>query len=141
MSSFLSALRSYLLADETISGLVGVQRIYCGMAPKDVISPYVIIQGIYGAERYGIASLDGQDEEAWQIDVWSTDYGICDTLRLAIRSRINGKFGVKFGDYAIHSVTEEDHRETAEPEGDGSETVWYRSSADYTIIRDTSETT
>ena len=140
MSSFISALRSYLLTDETISSLVGGERIYCGSAPKDAISPYVIVQKIYGSERYGLSSLDGQDEDSRQIDVWATDYEACDALRLAIRARINGKFGVEFGDYRIHSVTEEDHRETVEPDGDGSETVWYRSSADYTIIRDSNET-
>jgi hypothetical protein len=140
MSSFVSALRSYLLADETISDAAGGERIYCGAAPHDAVSPYVIVQQISGSARYGLSSLDGQDEDSRQIDVWATNYNTCDTLRLAIRARINGVNGVLFGDYRIHSVTEEDHRETVEPDGDGSETVWYRSSADYTIIRDSNET-
>lgn len=140
MNSFISALRSYLLADETISDAVGGERIYCGSAPKDAISPYVIIQKIYGAERYGLSNLDGQDDDSRQMDVWATDYEIGDALRLAIRNRINGVHSVKFGGYRIHSITEEDHRETAEPDGDGSETVWYRSGSDYTIVRDSNET-
>jgi len=135
MRSFVSGLRSYLLVDSTISGLVGTSRIYCGSAPKTAVSPYVILQNIGGYARHGLSDLDGHDENSWQIDVWANSYSDCDTLRRAIRTLINGKYSINMGDYSVYSITEEDTRETVEPEDDGSETVWYRASTDYTIIR------
>lgn len=136
MASFMAGLRSYLLADSVVSNLVGNERIYCGKAPKTAADPYVIIQRISGADRYGLSDLDGSADNSWQIDVWSTSYADCDSLCTAIKSRINGVYDVDMGDYKVYSVTEEDTRETTEPDGDGSETVWYRNSSDYTIVRD-----
>ena len=135
MSAFVAGLRSYLLADSTVSGLVGNIHIYIGKAPKTAVSPYVILQNVDGIARYGLNDIDGQDENSWQVDVWSTNYGTCDTLRRAIQSKLNGKYGITMGDYSVHSVTEESYHETSEPDGDGTETVWYRASSDYTIIR------
>ena len=140
MASFIAGLRNYLLSDATISGLLGTNRIYCGKAPKTATSPYVILQRVSGSARYGLSDLDGQDDNYWQIDVWSTSYSDCETLRIAIRTQLNGKYEITMGDYAVHSVTEEDSRETSEPDGDGSEKVWYRNSSDFTIIRDSNET-
>jgi len=134
--NFVGALRIYLLADSAISASVGA-RIYIGAAPQNAAEPYVILSLINEDIQIGL----NQQEDLWQIDTWSKSYDISEGLSCRMRDKINGLYNVKFGNYKIYSVTQESRQMMTEPDGNGTENVWTRFSGDYTIVRDSAETT
>lgn len=143
--NFIAALRAFLLTDAGILAATGTTvqnaRIYVGIAPQNVSAPYVVISLISEGVRYGVNDNEGQQEDIWQIDVYSKSYDTSEGLSCRIRDKINGLKNQKLSNYKVYSITQESRQMITEPEGGGTEAIWSRFSADYTIVRDTAETT
>lgn len=138
--NFIGALRTFILTDTAISALVGT-RIYVGVAPQNAAVPYVVLSLVSEDVRYGTNENDGQQEDQWQIDVWSKSYDTSEGLSCKIRDKINGVKNQKLSNYKVYSITQESRQMMTEADGNGTENVWTRFSGDYTIVRDTAETT
>ena len=90
--SMQSALRTRLLADATISGLVST-RIYDGQAPQGAAFPRILIQQISGGSDYHLTGETRVADAIFQIGCWSKTTAEASAIADAIRLEISGKRG------------------------------------------------
>ncbi len=85
-------LRTFLLADATISNLIGV-RAYSQKLPQDPTFPSIVITTISGQERYSTEGATGPPIGRFQIDSWDSTQAGSRTLAAAVRARLSGYKG------------------------------------------------
>lgn len=125
MTTIAEALRTYVLADATVSGLVGA-RMYPVILPQNPTMPAITYQYISGASVISHDGATGLENPTFQIDCWGSTYATMDALFEAVRERLNGAKGTFSGLYVggIFLVRKRDlydndaelHRRTADYE-------------------------
>lgn len=87
-----TSLRSYLLAQTSITSLVG-QRIYPMRLPQGATLPAITYQVVFGTSTY---SHDGDEDlgrRRFQLDCWASTYADSMNVAEAVRAAINGHDG------------------------------------------------
>lgn len=132
MTGIVEALRDYVLADATVSGLIGA-RMYPAILPQDPTMPAITYQIISGDSVISHDGPAGLENPTIQIDCWAATYSGMDALFNAVRKRLNGASGAFSGVevQGIFMVRKRDlyddeaklHRRTADYEVWNSEAV------------------
>jgi hypothetical protein len=133
MSTFESQLRSLLLADSTVSTLLGGERIYPHMAPQEDVFPYAVYSRVSSNRTIFLnAGPDDTYQPRIQFDLWGDNYGVLRELSEAFRLTLNGFSGsvesVCFGLIAL-----EDESTDFELPSDGQEVPIHRIRQDYMV--------
>lgn len=126
------ALRARLVDDATITGLVGT-RIYPGRAPQNVKLPYIVYHRISTVRA---ATLDVGNakvpEVKMQCDVIAATQAEVETILSRMRVVMDNFRGTSAG-VTVLGVSVDDEQD--QPEFyEGSDTVFYHSSLDFSII-------
>jgi len=126
------ALRARLIDDATMSGYVGT-RIYPGRAPQKPVMPYIVYHRISTIRS---ATLDAGNtkvpEVRMQCDVIATTQSEVETIMNQMRIVMDNFRGTSAG-VTILGVSVSDEQD--QPEYfEGSDTVFYHSSLDFSII-------
>lgn len=132
VQNFQGALRAYLLDDDTIQTLIS-SRIYAFPAPQDTDDSYAVIQKISKVAQNNLDGFDNIVSERYQIDVYSVELDTSESIAKAIFDRLHMKNHISMSDYFVYLIQFDNENETAEPENNGSESVYYRISQDFTI--------
>ena len=82
--SIYSAIRSILVADATLTGLVG-SKIYPNAAPQGTQSTFVVINVISNLPTNTKAQASTMDRYRIQVSTFSTDFDTCQTVKNRIR--------------------------------------------------------
>jgi len=82
--SIYSAIRSILVADATLTSLVG-SKIYPNAAPQGTQSPFVVINVISNLPTNTKAQASTMDRYRIQVSTFSTDFDTCQTVKNRIR--------------------------------------------------------
>lgn len=90
MKDIRPALRSYLLADPVISGLVGGQRIHHVRLPQDQVEPSVVYIKVSETGDYNIRADSGLAQLRMQIDSWAQNADAATALANAVYDRLTG---------------------------------------------------
>jgi hypothetical protein len=126
------ALRARLIDDATMFGLVG-NRIYPGRAPQKPTMPYIVYHRISTLRS---ATLDTGNtkvpEVRMQVDVIATTQSEVETILNQMRLVMDNFRGTSSG-VTVLGVSVDDEQD--QPEFyEGSDTVFYHSSLDFSII-------
>ncbi|NBQ69146.1 MAG: DUF3168 domain-containing protein [Nitrosomonadaceae bacterium] len=126
------ALRARLVADATMTGLVG-NRIYPGRAPQKPTMPYIVYHRISTVRS---ATLDSGNtkvpEVRMQCDVIATTQAEVETILNQMRLVMDNFRGTSAG-VTVLGVSVSDEQDQPEYY-EGSDTVFYHSSLDFSII-------
>lgn len=126
------ALRARLIADATISGLVGT-RIYPGRAPQKPTMPYLVYHRISTIRESTLDIGNAKVPEVrMQVDVIAATQAVVEEILNAMRLSMDNFIGTSNGVtvLGVSVVDEQDQPEFYE----GSDTVFYHSSLDFSII-------
>lgn len=126
------ALRARLIADATISGLVG-NRIYPGRAPQKPTMPYLVYHRISTIRESTLDVGNAKVPEVrMQVDVIAATQAVVEEILNAMRISMDNFIGTSNGVtvLGVSVVDEQDQPEFYE----GSDTVFYHSSLDFSII-------
>lgn len=126
------ALRARLIDDATISGLVGT-RIYPGRAPQKPTMPYLVYHRISTIRESTLDIGNAKVPEVrMQVDVIAATQAVVEEILNAMRLSMDNFIGTSNGVtvVGVSVVDEQDQPEFYE----GSDTVFYHSSLDFSII-------
>ncbi len=84
------ALRTFLLADPTVSALVGGSRIHHIRLPQDQVEPSVVYIKISEFGDYNLAQDSGLGHVRMQIDAWAQTSDAATQLANAVYDRLTG---------------------------------------------------
>jgi len=94
MKDIRPALRTFLLEDPIVSGLVGGFRIHIGRLPQDQVEPSLVFNRV---SEIGDYKMDG-DTNLWQtriqIDAWAQNFDLTAELANAVYDHLSGHRGV-----------------------------------------------
>jgi hypothetical protein len=94
MKDIRPALRDFLLADPTISGLVGGVRVHHIRLPQDQVQPSVVYTKISEIGDYHMQSDSGLGQLRMQVDAWAQDPDQATQLANAVYDRLTGERGI-----------------------------------------------
>lgn len=83
-------MRSFLLADPVVSGLVGGQRIHHVRLPQDQVDPSVVYVKVSETSDYNQAGDSGLSQVRMQIDSWAQNSDAATELANAVYDRLSG---------------------------------------------------
>jgi len=86
-------LRTRLLADGTISGLIGT-RLYPVVLPQDPTMPALVSSRVSGQRLHNLSGVAGRGMPRITIDCWASTYAGSKTLAAAVRSSLDGLNGL-----------------------------------------------
>ena len=84
-----TGLRAALLADGTVSGLVGT-RVYPEVMPHDVTYPAISYQRVSTVRTQFLTGVDDFTQVRLQVDCWASSYADAKSLANAVKSAIDG---------------------------------------------------
>jgi len=90
MKDIRPALRTYLLADPTINGLVGGYRIHHLRLPQDQVDPSVVYTKISEFGDYNQKGDSNISQMRMQIDAWAQNSDAATELANAVFDRLSG---------------------------------------------------
>lgn len=93
MKDIRPAIRNYLLADPTISGMVGGVRVHHLRLPQNQVEPSVVYVKVSETGDYHMASDSGLGQVRMQIDSWAQSSDTATTLANAVYDRVTGARG------------------------------------------------
>lgn len=93
MKDLRPALRALLLADASVSALVGGARVYAGLVPQGVTSPSVVQNLISEGSDYHMAGSSGLGQARVQVDCWATTPDAAVALANAVMDLLSGYRG------------------------------------------------
>lgn len=96
MTTIVEGLRTFLLADATLAGLIGT-RVYPMILPQNPTLPAVTYQVIDGTSDVTTDGPTGLANPRIQIDCWGATYGAMVPVFEAVRKRLNGYRGAAGG--------------------------------------------
>jgi hypothetical protein len=130
MSDLLEAIRARLVADATISGIVGT-RIRPEERPQSDELP-AITYTLADMERphYVNGQYVGQSDATIQFDCWATTRAVCVTLKAAIEQSFDGFRGTQSG-VVIRWCGQVNELDLDEPPEPGSDTATFHTVIDY----------
>ena len=83
-------LRSYLLADSSISAMVDGSRIFPVVVPEGIVGTSVVISRISGVGVNDMQGRSGLSQSRMQIDCWATDADTATILANLVKERVDG---------------------------------------------------
>lgn len=128
-----SAIRSILIADTTVSGLVGT-RVYTGTMPQRATFPLITLKKVDKLSDMTLSDAVGPNVLRVQADCWADDVDECRTLAVAVNGSddqsspgpLHGYGGISEGEHIKLLRLLVERSTEYEPE-----TKLYRVSADY----------
>lgn len=138
--NFNGALKTYLLADVTLSGLIGT-KFYALLASQKATLPYCTFQKISTQTIDNIVSFDNVIMERWQIDCYGATMDSVETVKKAVFDRLHKKLYLTMSNYFVHTINFESEYYMNEPTGDGTSESYERISLDFLIKRNYNTTT
>lgn len=90
--SIASDIRTFLLADATLGGLVGT-RVYPVKLPQDPTVPAMTYQWISGERHHAASGAVGLASPRIQFDCWAKTYLEAESMLEALRKRLDGFSG------------------------------------------------
>jgi hypothetical protein len=123
-----TALRTLLIGNGTIAGLVGT-RIVWNHLPQSTADPAVVLYKITGAEGHTFQGRDGMQESIVQVDVRALTVASMWQVRDAIIARLDGYRDADFAGIFLRS-----ERQSAEKPG---AVLYHRSSLDFDVFHRT----
>jgi Protein of unknown function (DUF3168) len=93
MKDIRPALRTFLLADPTISALVGGVRIHHLRLPQDQVAPSIVYLKVSETGDYHLASDSGLSQARIQLDAWAQSSDAATELANAVYDRMTGERG------------------------------------------------
>lgn len=84
------ALRSLLLSDPTVNGLVGGSRIYPVQAQQGIVDPHIVYFRVSEQEDYHLQGASGLNQTRFQFDSWAQTADQADTLARAAHDVLDG---------------------------------------------------
>jgi len=135
MSTFQSALRTYLLADSDITDIVGAEGVYSFPAPQGKSIPYVIIQRVTKEPMNTLQNVQPVVREEWQLDCLAPNTSQADTLEQAVEGRINNASPVTMSGFDVSLIIVTSIADLSELEDDGSNNKAERRTMQVTVKR------
>lgn len=132
--NFNGALRTYILADTTVSTLIDT-KFYSIPAPQNVIMPYCIFQCISVNPMDNIVTFDNVVVERWQIDCYGSTEDSVQSINKAIFDRLHMKLYLTMSGYFVHAINFENSYPIDEPKGAGTSDFYKKISMDFRIKR------
>lgn len=126
-----TALRTYLVAQSSITDLVG-QRVYGGNRDQGDGLPALTIRRKSGGHAHNLDGAAGSVRPLVEVSSWAASKPAADSLAEAVRLKLQGFRGA-MGALAVSSVTLENDLDLDEPPRDGSAAFTYRVNQDYLI--------
>src|SRR5262245_59747961 len=90
MKDIRPALRTFLLNDPTVNGLVGGYRIHKARLPQDQVEPSVVYIKVSETGDYHLAGDSGLGQVRMQIDSWAQNSDAATELANAVYDRLTG---------------------------------------------------
>lgn len=128
MKDIRPALRSLLLADATLSALVGGQRIFPVIMRQGEQDPSVVYNRITETADYHMLGPSGLYETLVQFDAWATTHAAAVQLADAVYDLLSGFSGL-VGTIQIHGIFLINGRENYD-----SVVSFFRMSRDYRVV-------
>jgi len=125
-----SALRSMIIADETVEGLTG-SRVYPGWLPQSVTLPCITYTKVSGERGMNVSAPSGYAHPRFQVDTWATTYAGAKTLANAVRQALNGVTNTTISGVRIGSIVMLSERDDFE-----TDTEIHRVSMDFSVWHD-----
>lgn len=113
------ALRTHILGDATISGLIGT-RLYPQMAPHDVTRPFMVYERTATDRLRSHDGPSGLSEAVFAYNLFDTRFSGVKALADALRKRLDGFTGTVSG-VDIRAVFVEDESDVFEAPSDASD--------------------
>ncbi len=127
MKDIRPALRTFLLGDPIINGLVGGDRIHAVRLPQGQVEPSVVYTKISELGDYNMDGDSGLLHMRMQFDSWAQNADAATELANAINDRLSGASGL-MGDINVFGAFLDSGRDDFD-----SESILFRSSRDYFI--------
>ena len=90
MKDIRPALRTFLLDDPTVSGLVGGVRVHHARLPQDQVAPSVVYLKVSETGDYHLRGDSGLGQARIQFDAWAQDSDAATELANAVYDRLTG---------------------------------------------------
>ena len=121
MSTFQSALRTYLLADSEITDIVGSNGVYSFPAPQKADLPYILVSRTTHTVVNNLLNAEGVRREEWQLDCLSYTTSEVETLQEAVISRVNNASPITMSGFDVFLMIVDNVTDLSELEDDGSQ--------------------
>jgi len=138
--NFNGALKTYLLADITLSALIG-NKFYALLASQKATLPFCTFQKISTQTIDNIVSFDNVVIERWQIDCYGSTMDSVEAIKKAVFDRLHKKLYLTMSNYFVHAINCINELPINEPTGDGTSEYYERISLDFSIKRNYNTTT
>jgi hypothetical protein len=135
--NLLQELRTYVLADATVSGLIGT-RMYPIRLPQNVTLPAITYQRISHEHMHHLKSGTGTARARMQLDCWSYSLTECKQMSEALRGLLHGFTGTMQSVKVFSSLCENEIH-LHEPPQDGSDNYLYHIAQDFIILHTESQ--
>jgi len=112
--SLLTALRTYVLADATVTALAGV-RMYPRRLPQGPTLPAIAYQRIDTRREHDMDGPDGLPRARVQLSIWAASVAAAEELAAAVRGRLDGYKGA-WGSVTVGSCLCVGERDLDDPE-------------------------
>lgn len=139
-----AGLRTFVLNDATVAGLVGARMYRAGVVPAGAPSPYLVFQRISEPSSHTHSAADTRTRSTWQIDAYGTYdpnteagaamFDTVEALDDAVRDRLDGYTG-PLGSHTDCYAMHENSIDLPEMTEDGSDRVEVRTMQQYAIWR------
>ena len=126
-------LRTYLLAQATITAIVGSSGVYCGNVPQAAATPLLLVSRVAGEHGHHLDGGAGYCTARVQVDCYSTTYVAAAALAEAVRLKMQGYRGA-MGTTTVSSVMLESDLDQSDPPTDASDSWLYRRILDFGIL-------
>jgi len=135
MTTFQSALSTYLLADSDITDIVGADGVYAFPAPQSSDLPYVIISRITEDVWNNLNTADNVVREEWQLDCFAYGNSEAEALKDAVKARINNASPLTMSGFDVSLIIVTNITDLSELEDDGSQRKAIRKTVQVTVKR------
>lgn len=133
--TFQAALSTYLLADASITAIVGANGVYAFPAPQGEDLPYIIISRSVEEPWNNLASAQNVVREEWQLDCIAYDNSTAESLKDAVKDRINNASPVTMSGFDVSLIIVTSITDLSELEDDGSQRKAIRKTMLVTVKR------
>jgi len=125
------AVRSILIADGTVTGLVS-SRVYPQRRPQGTAVPAIVYQNIFEETNEALATQGGIKRTRLSVEVFDKTYGATKTLRNAVESALINYTGTTEGE-TINSLRLESAVDLDELNDPASDFGYFRTILDFVI--------
>jgi len=135
MSTFQSALRTYLLADSDITDIIGASGVYAFPVAQNQEPPYIVISRILEEPFNNLDAVQAVVREEWQLDCIALLNDDSESLKTAVIGRINNASPTTLSGFDVSLLIVTSVSDLSELEDDGSQTKAIRKTITATVKR------